>query len=112
MTATAEKMVEFEQRRAELEKNAADALAAAEARAAKIEALTVTIAQNAGEEGKLFGSVGTHDIAEATTQAGVEVTKQEVRLSDGVLRHTGEFEIDLQFHTDVVAKLKLVIEAE
>ena len=112
VTATAEKMVEFEQRRAELEKNAADALAAAEARAAKIEALTVTIGQNAGEEGKLFGSVGTHDIAEATTQAGVEVAKQEVRLSDGVLRHTGEFEIDLQFHTDVIAKLKLVIEAE
>lgn len=110
--ATAEKLAEFEQRRVGLEKKAAEILAAAETRAAKIEALTVTITQKAGEEGKLFGSVGTQDIADAITEAGVAVEKQEVRLPDGVLRHTGEFEIDLHFHTDAIASVKLHIEAE
>lgn len=111
-TATADKLAEFEQRRAELEKKAADLLAAAQARAVNIEALTVTITQKAGEEGKLFGSVGTQDIANAVTEAGVAIEKQEVRLPEGVLRHVGEFEIDLHFHTDITALLKLQIEAE
>ena len=110
--ATPEKLAEFEKQRAELEKKAAAELATAEARREKISALSIEIAQKAGEEGKLFGSVGGQDIVNAVTQAGVEIHKYEVRLPNGVLRHTGDYEIELQFHTDVVAKLALKIVAE
>lgn len=110
--ATAKKLAEFEQKRAELEQKAAADLAAAEARRAQIEGLVVTIVQKAGDEGKLFGSVGTHDIAEAATLAGFPLQKQEVRLNHGVLRQIGEYEIDVQFHSDVVAKLTISIVPE
>lgn len=110
--ATAEKLAEFEQRRAELEKKATEELVVANARGESISKLTIAIVQKAGEEGKLFGSVGTQDIAEAVTEAGVQVHKSEVRLPEGVLRHTGDYEIDLQLHTDVVVKLPLQIVAE
>ncbi len=87
----------FEARRAELEAKLAEVLAAANARAEKINALeTVTIASKAGDEGKLFGSIGTRDIADAVTAAGVEVAKSEVRLPNGVLRTTGEHEVSFQ----------------
>lgn len=79
----------FETRRAELEANVAKQLAAAEARAEKVNALEVTIASKSGDEGKLFGSIGTRDIAEAATAAGVEIAKSEVRLPEGALRTTG-----------------------
>ncbi|MCE1631367.1 50S ribosomal protein L9, partial [Enterobacter hormaechei] len=96
----------FEARRAELEAKLADVLAAAEARAEKINALgSVTIASKAGDEGKLFGSIGTRDIADAVTAAGVEVSKSEVRLSNGVLRTVGEHEVHFQVHSDVFAQL-------
>ncbi|MEP0354355.1 50S ribosomal protein L9 [Paraglaciecola sp.] len=108
--ATKVNVEKFEQRRAELEAKIADKHAAAQARADKITALgEVTIASPAGDEGKLFGSVGTRDIADAITAAGVEVTKSEVKLPVGTLRETGEFDIDLQIHTDVSAVIKLVI---
>jgi large subunit ribosomal protein L9 len=108
--ATKVNVEKFEQRRAELEAKIADQLAAAQARADKIAALgEVTIASPAGDEGKLFGSVGTRDIADAITAAGVEVTKSEVKLPTGTLRETGEFEIDLQVHSDVTTTIKLVI---
>lgn len=108
--ATKVNVEKFEQRRAELEAKIAEQHAAAQARADKIAALgEVTIASPAGDEGKLFGSVGTRDIADAITAAGVEVTKSEVKLPVGTLRETGEFEIDLQIHTDVTATIKLVI---
>ncbi len=110
--ATAAKLAEFEQRRAELEKKAATEIAAAEARREKITALSIEIVQKAGEEGKLFGSVGAQDIADAVTQAGSEIQKHEVRLSEGVLRHTGDYAIELQLHTDVIANLALKIVAE
>jgi len=110
--ATPEKLAEFEQRRAELEAKAGEGLSLAEKRRDSIEELAISITQKAGEEGKLFGSVGTLDIAEAASEAGVPVEKSEIRLSDGTLRHTGDFEIDVQLHTDVVAKLKLSIVAE
>ncbi|KAB7628365.1 50S ribosomal protein L9 [Alkalilimnicola sp. S0819] len=110
--ATAENLAEFEARRAELEKAAAELLASAEARKAKLEEMSVTIQSKAGEEGKLFGSVGTQDIADAITAAGVEVTRQEVRLPEGPLRNLGEYEIELHLHTDVDATIKLVVEAE
>ena len=108
--ATKVNVEKFEARRAELEAKIAEQHAAAQARADKITALgEVTIASPAGDEGKLFGSVGTRDIANAITAAGVEVTKSEVKLPVGTLRETGEFEIDLQIHSDVTATIKLVI---
>ena len=111
--ATKDNVEKFEQRRAELEAKIADALAVAEAKAEKINALEdVTIAAPAGDEGKLFGSVGTRDIADAVTTAGVEVTKSEVKLPTGTLRETGEYDIDIQVHGDVTATIKLVIIAE
>ena len=113
VAATKKNLAEFEARRAELEKQAAEVLQAAEARKARIEALErITIARNAGEEGRLFGSVGTGDIADAVTAAGVELAKREVRLPDGPFHVTGEFEIQLHLHTDVDAMLNLTIVAE
>ncbi|MCE1776918.1 50S ribosomal protein L9, partial [Enterobacter hormaechei] len=104
--ATKKNIEFFEARRAELEANLANVLATAEARAEKINALgSVTIASKAGDEGKLFGSVGTRDIADAVTAAGVEVSKSEVRLPNGVLRTIGEHEVNFQVHSDVFAKL-------
>ena len=108
--ATKANVDKFEQRRAELEAKIADQLLSAQARADKIAALgEVTIASPAGDEGKLFGSVGTRDIADAITAAGVAVTKSEVKLPVGTLRETGEFEINLQIHSDVTTTIKLVI---
>jgi len=103
----------FEARRAELEANLADVLTTAEARAAKIvELAEVTIASKAGEEGKLFGSIGTRDIADAITEAGVEVAKAEVRLPLGAIRETGEFEIAIHLHTDVDTSIKVIVIAQ
>ncbi len=112
VAASAEKLAEFEARRAELEKAAAEKLAAAQARAAEIAKLEVVIAQKAGDEGKLFGSVGTQNIADAITAAGVEVQKHEVRLPEGVIRHIGEFNIDVNLHSDVIVTLPVKVVAE
>lgn len=103
----------FEARRAELEAQLAKTLAAAEVRATKLTELAeVTIASKAGDEGKLFGSIGTRDIANAITEAGVEVTKAEVRLPLGAIRETGEFEIVIHLHNDVDTNIKVVVIAE
>lgn len=111
--ATPENVAAFEARRAELEKQAAEALAAAEARKAAIEKLGgVTIAAKTGEEGKLFGSVGTVDIAEALTAAGVEVERREVRLPEGPIRVAGEHEVEIHLHTDVNVSLKVTVVSE
>ena len=111
--ATKANIEKFEARRAELEAKLADDLTAANDRAAKIAALgEVTIASKAGDEGKLFGSVGTRDIADAVTEAGVKVTKAEVKLPTGTLRETGEYEIDVQLHAEVTATVKVVVIAE
>ncbi|HLV48732.1 MAG TPA: 50S ribosomal protein L9 [Aliidiomarina sp.] len=102
----------FEQRRAELEAELAATLKAAEGRAEQVNALeTVVISSKAGDEGKLFGSIGTRDIAEAITAAGVEVQKSEILMPHGTLREVGEFDIELQLHADVTASIKLVIQA-
>ncbi len=107
-------VAEFEARRAELEKQAAEKLAAAESRKAAIEAIDgVTIAHQAGDEGKLFGSVGTSDIADAVTAAaGVEVTRAEVRMPEGAIREVGEYEFAIHLHTDVDATVKVTVVAE
>ena len=111
--ASAANVEHFEARRAELETQLAGVLATAEARAAKIvELAEITIASKAGEEGKLFGSIGTRDIADAITEAGVEITKAEVRLPLGALRETGEFEIAIHLHTDVDTSIKVAVIAE
>lgn len=110
--ATAENVAEFEKRRAELEAAAAAKKAEAEARAAKLAELSITIGSNAGDEGKLFGSIGTRDIAEAITAAGVEVANVEVKLPEGALREVGEYEIDIQVHAEVLQAVKLSVVAE
>ena len=103
----------FEARRAELEAKLAADLAAANERAEKINALeSVVITSKAGDEGKLFGSIGTRDIADAITEAGVEVAKSEVRLPLGTIRETGEFDIVISLHSEVDTSIKLVVIAE
>jgi len=110
--ATPDRIKEFEARRADLEKAEAERLAEAQKRAEAVEKLSLTIAHQAGEEGKLFGSVGLPDIMKACADAGVELDKQEIKLSEGSIRQTGEFEVAIHLHTDVVASLKLAVVAE
>ncbi len=111
-SATEANIKAFEARRAELERLAAETLAAAQARAERLNGLSVSIACKTGEEGRLFGSVGTSDIADAITRAGVEVKKQEVRLPEGQLRHTGTFSIELHLHPEVNADISIEIVPE
>lgn len=112
VSATPENVKKFEERRAELEAAEAEKLGVARGRAEKLHGLgQVTITANAGEGGKLFGSIGTQNIADAVTAAGVEVERAEVKLPEGAIRELGEFDIDIQFHPDVTQAIKLVIEA-
>lgn len=112
VAATKTNVEEFEKRRAELEAAAAALRAAAEARAAQLVELVITIGANAGDEGKLFGSIGTRDIADAITAAGVAVEKSEVRLPNGPIREIGEFQVDVQVHSDVTQAITLKVVAE
>ncbi|ART82989.1 50S ribosomal protein L9 [Oceanisphaera profunda] len=110
--ATKDNVATFETRRAELEAKLAEQLAAAQARADQLSGLeNVVIASKSGDEGKLFGSIGARDVADAITAAGIEVNKSQVRLSDGVLRNTGEFEVGVQLHADVKATVKIQVVA-
>jgi large subunit ribosomal protein L9 len=110
--ATAKKVAEFEARRAELEKAAAEKLSAAQKLGNELSKLQIVITHKAGDEGRLFGSVGTHNIAEAITAAGVEVGKHQIRLPHGAIRHIGEFPIDINLHSDVIVTLTIKIAAE
>lgn len=110
--ATAENVAEFEARRAELEKEAAEALAEAQARKEKLEGLAVTITSKSGGEGKLFGSIGTVDIAEAVTAAGQPLERKEVRMPAGPIRMAGEHDVEVHLHTDVNATIKIVVVGE
>lgn len=108
--ATAVNTAKFEARRAELEKAAAATLSAAEGRKQALAALSsVVLTAKAGEEGKLFGSVSARDIAQAITAAGVEVHKNEIHLPTGALRHTGEYDIAVELHSDVNVIVKLQV---
>lgn len=107
--ATAANIAAFEERRADLEKAAAERKASAETRAAQLAELEVTITATAGDEGKLFGSIGTHDIADALTASGVEVAKSEVRLPKGTIRQVGEYDVAVHLHSDVEATVKVVV---
>ena len=110
--ATAANVASFEARRAELERQEAEVLAAAQSRAEQLASLAVVIAAKSGDEGKLFGSVGTRDIAEAITAGGVAVDKSEVRLPNGALRNTGEYTVTLHLHGDVNAEVSVTVVAE
>lgn len=110
--ATAENLAEFERLRAKLESEAAAALAMAQGRAAAFVDLVVTIKAKAGDEGKLFGSVGVHDIVEALAALNIELEKREVKMPNGPIRQLGEHEINVHLHTDVDTVFTLVVEAE
>ncbi|MFT4256802.1 MAG: 50S ribosomal protein L9 [Pseudoxanthomonas sp.] len=110
--ATADNIAAFEAKRAEYEAHAKAIHDEAEARKAKLEGASVTIKANASTEGKLFGSVGPRDIAEAFTAAGLPLEKSEVVLGEGAFRHIGEFDVNIKLHADVETTVKVVVEAE
>jgi large subunit ribosomal protein L9 len=110
--ATADNIAAFEAKRAEYEAKAAAVLAAAVKRKEEFEGASVTIPANASAEGKLFGSVGTRDVAEAFTAAGHKLEKSEVIMGEGSIRRTGEFEVVVHFHADVETKVKVLVVQE
>ena len=110
--ATPAAMAEFEARRAELEKAAAEKLAAAQAVAEKMTGTAVTVTRKAGMDGRLFGSVGNADIADALKAAGFDVDKSAVRMPEGPLKAIGEFPLDVALHTDVLANITVTVAAE
>jgi len=112
MIANKDNLARFEAERAELEKVAQELLAAAQLRADKLKEFSITITASAGEGGKLFGSIGTRDIAEAISAEGIEVHKHEVRLPNGVIRQIGEYDVELHLHTDLDISIKLLVTAE
>ncbi|MFM1896068.1 MAG: hypothetical protein RLZZ385_1142 [Pseudomonadota bacterium] len=109
--ATKDNLAQFESRKAELMAAHNAKLAAAQVRASKIDGLQITIEVNAGDEGKLFGSVGTKDIAEAINAAGGDTTKAEVQLPHGVIRAVGDYDITIDLNYDVLAVVKLSVRA-
>ena len=110
--ATAANLEAFEEKRAELEKNAEAKLEDAKKRGEQIADLVLNLTAKAGEEGKLFGSITVRDIADACLSNGVEIEKSEIKLPDGPLRNTGEFEVGVQVHPDLIVKLKVIVSAE
>lgn len=110
--ATAANVAQFQAKRAEYEAKANDVLSAAQSRLAGFEEASVTISANASTEGKLFGSVGTRDIAEAFTAAGKKLEKSEVLMGEGPIRRTGEFEVTIHLHADVETQVKVIVVPE
>ncbi len=110
--ATETNLRQFEERRTELEKLHAEALAAAQARAAQLTELSLVLRQKAGVDGRLFGSVTHIDIAAALTSQGIEIHKSQVRLPDGPLKAIGEFPVNIALHTDVVTEIMVMIEPQ
>lgn len=110
--ATKANLEKFESMREELEKKERDSLAAAENRAAKLNGLVITLTANAGAEGKLYGSVGPVEIADAIIAEGVEIEKKEIRLAEGPIRHTGEYELNVHLHPEVDAVVTVRVVSE
>jgi large subunit ribosomal protein L9 len=110
--ATKANIAGFESRKAELKQKAVEAMSAAEQKKAELSKVEISISRKAGDEGKLFGSVGTTDIAEAIVAAGVEITKKDVRLPDGAFREVGEFDVTIHLMTGVDAEVKITVVAE
>ncbi len=111
-TATVANITRFEARRAELERVAAEALARSKARAEQLAELIVTLSVKTGSEGRLFGSVGAADIADAVAAAGIELQKHEVRLATGPIRQIGEYDVDLHLHNEVKTQIRVNVIAE
>jgi large subunit ribosomal protein L9 len=103
--ASDKNLKEFENRRTELEKKANEQLTGSQERAAKLEGMKIEIAQKAGADGRLFGSVTNADIAESLGKQGLTVKKAEIRMPTGTLKHIGEFPIVIQLHSDVLANI-------
>ena len=112
MRSTAASVADFEQRRAEFEAKANQVMSGAVTRKAALEGASVTVKANASTEGKLFGSVGPREIAEAFSAAGHPLEKSEVVMGEGPLRHTGEFDVHVHLHADVHTTVKVIIAAE
>ena len=112
LPATAANIEKFEARRAELEAAEAEELSAAQSRADALTDVNVIMRAKSGDEGKLFGSIGTRDIAEALTNSGLEVDRSEVKLPEGSLRQVGEYNVDIQLHHDVTATILVTILSE
>jgi large subunit ribosomal protein L9 len=110
--ATAANLAKFEERRAELEKQAADQFESARLRAGQLENFSLTLTAKAGNEGKLFGSIGTADIAEACTREGIRIERSEVRLPAGPIRLVGEHHVKLHLHSDIEIDLPVTVLAE
>ena len=110
--ATKENVEAFEAQRAELEAQAAERKAEAQARDEQLNDIELTLVSKAGDEGKLFGSIGPRDLADAISSAGIEVAKSEVRMPQGPIRQTGEYDIDLHLHAEVDAVVRVVVVAE
>lgn len=110
--ATADNVEKFEQQRAELEKAQAESVAAATAKADALRELAVDITARAGTEGKLFGSVGTNDIAAAIEETGTTVEKRDIRLPDGPLRELGDYVVDVHLHADVTVQISVSVVPE
>jgi len=112
VTATPASIEQFSVRRAELEKIAAEKLVAAQARSAQLAELTITIAVKAGDDGKLFGSIGTRDLSAAIAEKGVTIEKTEIRLPEGPLRTIGEFAVAVNLHAEVNTTVTVNVVAE
>jgi large subunit ribosomal protein L9 len=110
--ATADAIAEFEAKRADLEKAAAAKLATAQAQAEKMTGLRVDVAQKAGVDGRLFGSVTNHDIADALGKQGYKLDKSQIRMPQGPLKTTGEFPLNVSLHTDVIVEINVVVVGE
>ncbi len=109
--ATKANIEQFEAERAELERKQAERLSAAQKRADQFAGVTLEVQVKAGDEGKLFGSVGPSDIVEAAAAKGIEIERSEVRMADGPLRQTGEYEIEVRVHTDVATTVRVDVVA-
>jgi len=112
MRATSANIAEFEARRGELEKLALQRLSSAEERVSALEGFEVILSANASEEGKLYGSIGPREIADAVTERGIELTKAEVIMGEGPIRFTGEHDVLVHLHADVETQIKVVVNAE
>ena len=110
--ATAANIEAFEEKRAELEKNAEAKLEDAKERVEQIADLVLNLTAKAGEEGKLFGSITVRDIVDACLSNGVRIEKSEIKLPDGPIRNTGEYEVGVQVHPDLIVKMKIIVSAE
>ena len=110
--ATQENIEAFEAQRSELEAQAQERKAEAEARAEQLAEIERALVAKAGDEGKLFGSIGPRDLAEAIAQSGIDIAKSEVRMPQGPIRQTGEYDITLQLHPEVASSVRVVVVSE